>query len=292
MKSGKLSFNVSKIERAGLGNLFQKFLELKLKLEAEGLFDKAHKKPLPKEIKRIGVITSKEGAVIHDIINVATRRNPSVDILYFPVKVQGNGAENEIAYAIDRLSEYQNIDVIVVARGGGSLEDLWAYNTEIVARATYNCKKPIVSAVGHETDFTIIDFVSDERAPTPSAAAEILTIDTQSRKEKIMSIYENLNYAISNFAKRVENDFMSKFKDFLGSSTSFVQNKEYELGLLENSLKNLDPLSVLKRGYAKLEQNGKMVDKTGNVDLQSNIDIFLQDGKIIAKPIEILEDKT
>jgi len=146
--------------------------------------------------------------------------------------------------------------------------------------------------VGHETDFTIIDFVSDERAPTPSAAAEILTIDTQSRKEKIMSIYENLNYAISNFAKRVENDFMSKFKDFLGSSTSFVQNKEYELGLLENSLKNLDPLSVLKRGYAKLEQNGKMVDKTGNVDLQSNIDIFLQDGKIIAKPIEILEDKT
>ena len=216
---------------------------------------------------------------------------PSIDILYFPVKVQGNGAENEIAYAIERLSDYPNIDVIVVARGGGSLEDLWAYNTEIVARAAYNCEKPIVSAVGHETDFTIIDFVSDLRAPTPSAAAELLTIDTASRREKMMSVFENMNYAINNFAKRLENNVMSKYKDFISSSVGFIQNREYELGLIENSLKALDPLSILKRGYAKLEQNGKMVDKTCDVDLKSNIDIFLQDGKVVAKPIDILEDK-
>lgn len=291
MKSGKLSFNVTKVEKTGLGDLFQKFIELKDKLEKEGLFSLEHKKNMPKDIKRIGVITSKEGAVIHDIINVATRRNPAIDILYYPVKVQGNGAENEIALAIEKLSYYDNIDVIVVARGGGSLEDLWAYNTEIVARATYNCEKPIVSAIGHETDFTIIDFVSDLRAPTPSAAAELLTVDTESRKEKLNTIFSNFDHAISAYVNRMEQACCSLVKEFSQVGTNFIQAKEYELGLFENSLKNLDPLAVLKRGYAKLEQNGNMVDKVGSVDLQSNLEVFLQDGKIIAMPIQILEDK-
>ncbi len=291
MKSGKLSFNVTKFEKAEKGNLFQKFIELKNQLEKEGLFLEDHKKPMPKEIKRIGVITSKEGAVIHDIINVATRRNPSIDILYFPVKVQGKGAENEIALAIQKLSSYKEIDVIVVARGGGSLEDLWAYNTEIVARATYNCEKPIVSAVGHETDFTIIDFVSDLRAPTPSAAAELLTVDTGSRKEKLSTLFTNFNNTLKRFSKNLEQETSSLSKAFLGVMTNYVQAKDYELGLLDNSLKNLDPLAVLKRGYAKLEQNGNMVDKIGSVDLKSNLEVFLQDGKVIATPLEILGDE-
>ena len=289
MKSGKLSFNVSKLEKEGQGDLFKKFMELKNKLESEGLFALEHKKPMPADIKRIGVITSKEGAVIHDIINVATRRNPSVDILYFPVKVQGNGAENEIASAIEKLASYDKIDVIVVARGGGSLEDLWAYNTEIVARATYHCEKPIVSAVGHETDFTIIDFVSDLRAPTPSAAAELLTKDTTSQKEKLKHLFKNFWFACSGYSNGLERELFSLKKEANTAVTAYLQAKEYELGLLENSLSKLDPLAVLKRGYAKLEQNGKMIDKTGDIDIQSNLDIFLQDGKVVAKPIEIVE---
>lgn len=290
MKSGKLSFNVVKAEKSGEGELFKKFLQLKESLEKEGLFAVEHKKSIPSDIKRIGVITSKEGAVIHDIINVATRRNPSIDILYFPVKVQGYRAENEIARAIELLSTYDKIDVIVVARGGGSLEDLWAYNTEIVARATYNCEKPIVSAVGHETDFTIIDFVSDLRAPTPSAAAELLTKETISRREKIGRLFENFNFAVTNFLDKIEANFEFSKNGFNSVLQTYLQAREYELGLLENSLSKLDPLAILKRGYAKIEQNGQAVDKLGDIDLKSNLEVYLKDGKIITKPLDVMED--
>ena len=291
MKSGKLSFNVVKLEKEGKGDLFKKFIELKENLEKEGLFDVGHKKPMPKEIKRIAVITSREGAVIHDIINVATRRDPSIDILYFPVKVQGNYAENEIAYAIEKLSDYEKIDVIVVARGGGSLEDLWAYNTEVVARATYNCEKPIVSAVGHETDFTIIDFVSDLRAPTPSAAAELLTVEKVSRKEKSKQLMRDFKGGVDNFLFKMVKESEVCFNNLLVSSQNFIQAKEYELGLLDTSLTKLNPMDVLSRGYAKLEQNGKIIDKVGGIDLKSNLEVYMSDGKVVTKPIEILEDK-
>ena len=291
MKSGKLSFNVVKIEKEGQGDLFKKFLEMKEKLLKEGLFDEEHKKTIPKEIKRIGVITSKEGAVIHDIINVAHRRNPGVDILLFPVKVQGNGAENEIARAIELLSDYGGIGVIIVARGGGSLEDLWAYNTEIVARATYACKKPIVSAVGHETDFTIIDFVSDLRAPTPSAAAELLTIEKTDMKTKFKNAVKDFVFGMENFYVNLREKLNLRCRDFISFGQTFVQAREYELGMLDSSLSKLDPMSILKRGYAKLEQNKKNIDKTRDVDLKSNIEIFMHDGKVIAKPVEIVEER-
>ena len=249
MKSGKLSFNVTKIEKEGQGDLFKRFMELKEQLEKEGLFSEEHKKAMPKEIKRIAVITSKEGAVIHDIINVSTRRDPSVDILYYPVKVQGNGAENEIASAINKLSTYDKIDVIVVARGGGSLEDLWAYNTEIVARATYNCEKPIVSAVGHETDFTIIDFVSDLRAPTPSAAAELLTVEKETRKSKVKNLLRNFVSAVTLRYENIYRDNEARMKELVLISQAYIQSKEYELGLLDNAFKQLDPLAILKFSY-------------------------------------------
>lgn len=291
IKAGKLSFNVIKLEKAGQGDLFKKFMELKESLEKEGLFDNKHKIEIPKEIKRISVITSKEGAVIHDIINVAMRRNPSVDILLYPVKVQGNLAENEIASAIEKLDCYDKIDVIVVARGGGSLEDLWAYNTEIVARATYNCQKPIISAVGHETDFTIIDFVSDLRAPTPSAAAELLTVDASERREKVEKLKEDFVFAVNNYYNKEKVTLNRKTADFVSILQSYLQDIEYKLGLVENSLEKLDPVAILKRGYAKVEQLGKKIDKVTNIDLQSNIDIFLSDGKIVAKPIEIMGEK-
>ena len=199
IKGGKLSFNVVKVENVGQGKLYEEFIKLKQKLADEGLFDQSHKKTIPKDIKRIGVITSREGAVIQDIKNVSWRRNPSVDIVLYNTKVQGNNAENEIANAIDKLGQYPNIDVIIVARGGGSLEDLWAYNTEIVAKATYNCPKPIISAVGHETDFTIIDFVSDLRAPTPSAAAELLTFNLEDKKLAMKEIFNKFFKTCKNY---------------------------------------------------------------------------------------------
>lgn len=291
MKSGKLSFNVLKIEKDGEGDLFKKFIELKNNLEKEGLFDQLHKKPMPKNIKRIGVITSKEGAVRHDIINVAFRRDPSIDIVYFPVKVQGNGAEQEISRAISKLSNYDKIDVIVVARGGGSLEDLWAYNTEVVARATYECERPIVSAVGHETDFTIIDFVSDLRAPTPSAAAELLTMEKGNERSKVTALVSNFNLALGGYFEDVYETLSDKTKAFESAVQSYVQTKEYELGLLDSTLKSLDPSAILNRGYAKLEQGGKSIDKVKQIDIQSNLQVYLKDGLVVTKPLEILEDK-
>lgn len=305
-KSGKLSFNIVDVQPAGQGLLYQKFIELKEKLEKEGLFDLSHKKPMPREIKRIGVITSKDGAVIRDIINVSTRRNPSIDIVLFPTKVQGNGAEDEIALAIKKFDQYKDIDVIVVARGGGSLDDLWAFNTEKVARATYECEKPIVSAVGHETDYTIIDFVSDLRAPTPSAAAELLTENVLDKKNELIKKIKRLNSLssyyynqkkdeISSFIRALNNASASFLKlnrvkldkqtlDFERKAEGYINNSSYELGLLDNSLQKISPYDILKRGYAKIEQEGKVVDKAQDIMLSSSLVINFQDGNVTATP--------
>lgn len=305
-KSGKLSFNIVDVQPAGQGLLYQKFIELKEKLEKEGLFDLSHKKPMPREIKHIGVITSKDGAVIRDIINVSTRRNPSIDIVLFPTKVQGNGAEDEIALAIKKFDQYKDIDVIVVARGGGSLDDLWAFNTEKVARATYECEKPIVSAVGHETDYTIIDFVSDLRAPTPSAAAELLTENVLDKKNELIKKIKRLNFLssyyynqkkdeISSFIRALNNASASFLKlnrvkldkqtlDFERKAEGYINNSSYELGLLDNSLQKISPYDILKRGYAKIEQEGKVVDKAQDIMLSSSLVINFQDGNVTATP--------
>ena len=188
VKGGKLNFNAISIKPFGEGEIYKRFLELKNKLEKEGLFDVEHKKHIPTKIDRIGVITSETGAAIHDIINVVNRRNANQDIVLFPIKVQGIGADIEIANAVKFFSEYNDIDAIIVGRGGGSEEDLQNFNSEIVARAIYDCKKFVLSAVGHETNFTICDFVADLRAPTPTAAAELLTKDCGERKRELKRV--------------------------------------------------------------------------------------------------------
>ena len=172
----------------GIGDLYKEYEELKNKLEKEGFFDNSHKQKIPFMPKTIGVLTSKTGSVIKDIINVSTRRNPNVHIRLFPIPVQGKGAELEIADAIRIMNEKKLADVLILARGGGSIEDLWPFNEEITARAIYNSKIPIISAVGHETDFTIADFVADLRAPTPSAAAELAVPDIEEIKRNINGI--------------------------------------------------------------------------------------------------------
>lgn len=287
IKAGKLSFVVNKAEKFGQGELYLQFLLMKDKLEKEGLFDLSKKKAIPKDIKSIGVITSKEGAVIHDICSVCWRRDPSVNIAIFPVKVQGVGAEEEIAKAIELLSNYDKIDVIIVARGGGSLEDLWAYNTEKVARATFNCQKPIISAVGHETDFTIIDFVSDLRAPTPSAAAELLTSEIGQKRGKFKEAINTFKSLLQRYACDTTNQFNLLASNLSQINENYIREKEFELGLIEKSLQNLDPASILKRGYAKVQQNGKVVDNATNVVLSSKLEIILYNGKIIAQPEEV-----
>ncbi len=309
-KSGRFNYVTYRIEKAGQGLLYQRFVELKNKLEKEGLFDTAKKKALPKTIKRIGVVTSKEGAVIQDIKNVTWRRNPAVEIVLYNTKVQGNGAEKEICEGIDFFSEYDNVDVIIVARGGGSMEDLSAYNTECVARATFNCQKPIISAVGHETDFTIIDFVSDLRAPTPSAAAELVTQDTSKEKESLKMLTRKLSRELILFV----GDKTEEFEDTISTLTTrmedyvedrrivlqdnariisltierIIEEENHRLELKNSILKRIDPREVLRRGYAKIEQGGKSIDKAIEVEIGKNLEINFLDGKIIAKSEERL----
>ena len=311
IKSGKLNFNVAKIERYGESVLYQQFLELKAKLESKGYFSDEHKIPIPKEIKRIGVVSSEGGAVIQDIINVRTRRNPSIDIVLYPVKVQGIGAENEIAKGIEFLDNY-NVDVIVVARGGGSFEDLQPFNTEIVANATFNCKKPIVSAVGHETDFTIIDFCSDLRAPTPSAAAELLCVDLSIRKTNILKLTQSfilnlqryLNFKVDCFNiltqnlarnysyinENTENSFNVLIKDFLKCSALFIDRQENNLQRKAEILYKLNPEEVLKLGYAFVKSGEFAINTVKDIKVNDELEIRLKDGFVTATVVNIKEN--
>ncbi|MEG1500245.1 MAG: exodeoxyribonuclease VII large subunit, partial [Clostridia bacterium] len=204
-KGGRLNFNVTFIEQNGQGLLFKQFLELKARLENEGLFDKKNKKELPSEIKTIGVVTSEGGAVIQDIINVTSRRDPTMNIVLYPVKVQGQNAEKEVCEGIRFFNDYA-VDLIIVARGGGSLEDLQPFNTELVARTVFESQKVVVSAVGHETDFTIIDFVADLRAPTPSAAAELVSENKMAVKQKFVTLLSRFKFNLNQFILSFQNN--------------------------------------------------------------------------------------
>ena len=229
-RDGIYQIYVKAIKAEGTGDLYEKYEELKAKLEKEGLFDKIHKKKIPLKPEIIGVLTSQTGSVIRDIINVSTRRNPNTYIRLLPVPVQGPGAAEEITKGIKTMNEKNLADVIILARGGGSIEDLWPFNEEIVARAIYNSKIPVISAVGHETDFTISDFVADLRAPTPSAAAELANPDVYELKQKIET-YKNrsrlaLKKKIEIMKLRYEKSMSSKvFTD----PYSFVNEKSMEL---------------------------------------------------------------
>ena len=277
VKGGKLSLSATKIELMGQGELYQQYLLLKQRLELEGLFDTNLKKSIPRFIKRIGVITSNTGAVLQDIINVTSRRNPTVDLVLYDTQVQGVVAVDQIVEAINFFSTYDKVDVIVVARGGGSIEDLQPFNDEAVARACFECKKPIVSAVGHETDFTIIDFVADLRAPTPSAAAELLAFDYYDTCDTFNSYIEHFNrqiertyneYAmmIANYVATFQDEVKDlvfilefKVKELLNQCENIVQSKIensiYSVNILLNTLDKLNPINLLRSGYAIINKD-------------------------------------
>lgn len=305
VKLGKLSFNAYFIESLGEGDIFKKYQLLKDKLLKEGLFDSSIKQEIPANVKRIGVITSSTGAVIKDIINVTKRRNNTVDIVLFDSKVQGENASRELVKAINFFSDY-NIDVIIVARGGGSKEELDCFNDEQVARACFLCKKPIVSAVGHETDFTLIDLASDLRAPTPSAAAELVVKESKNYTAIINNNLNNikilLNFKIKKLKDKLENqtqkikyntnlilnkkifDFRRINKLIENQTNIILKNKESKFEILKTQLEILNPKIYKDRGFTKIYKNNQVV-KAENLAINDEITFKLSDITFTAKII-------
>lgn len=290
----------------GIGDLYKEYEELKNKLEKEGFFDNSHKQKIPFMPKTIGVLTSKTGSVIKDIINVSTRRNPNVHIRLFPIPVQGKGAELEIADAIRIMNEKKLADVLILARGGGSIEDLWPFNEEITARAIYNSKIPIISAVGHETDFTIADFVGDLRAPTPSAAAELAVPDIEEIKRKLetynqrykTSLKKKIEFMKLRYQKcmssKVFTDPTAKIKEQYINLDIIIKNLE---NLITNKVKDsktksieliskldtLSPLKTLTRGYSIVQKDSKTIKSVKELKTNDMLGIRFTDGEIKTK---------
>ena len=305
-RDGVYQIYVKAMQEDGVGVLYKKYEELKHRLEEEGYFDVAHKQKIPKMPKTIGVLTSQTGSVIRDIINVSTRRNPNVHIRLLPVPVQGEGAAEKIADGIRIMNENKLADVLILARGGGSLEDLWPFNEEIVAHAVYNSKIPVISAVGHETDFSISDFVADLRAPTPSAAAELAVPDIYEVKQKINTYQNRLRLSL---VKKVEimklryekcmssrvfkeplrniNDDYLKIDTYIKRLESCIQAKQKEEKTkyveLVSKLDALSPLKTLTRGYSLVENDGEIIKSVNDVKSEDKIDIRFVDGVKEAK---------
>ncbi len=307
-RDGIYQIYVKAMNQDGKGDLYAAYEKLKNDLEKQGLFDQKYKKPIPLMPKVIGVLTSQTGAVIRDIINVSTRRNPNTYIRLFPVPVQGKTACLQIARGIKLMNENKLADVIILARGGGSLEDLWPFNEEVVARAIFESEIPIISAVGHETDFTIADFVADLRAPTPSAAAELANPDVFELKEKInsyksrarLSLKKKLDLMNLKYEKiissksfsdplRSVNDNYVRLDNGIRSMQNSVNLKykeaQMQFSKVVSSLDALSPLKTLSRGYSIVEKDGNIVNSINMLEKDDIISLRLMDGKRVAKII-------
>lgn len=300
-RDGVYQIYAKAMEEDGLGDLYTRYQELKNRLEEQGLFEEEHKMPIPMMPKVIGVLTSQTGSVIRDIINVSTRRNPNVVIRLLPVPVQGEGAAEKIADGIAYMNRNRLADVLILARGGGSLEDLWPFNEEIVAHSIYHSEIPVISAVGHETDFTIADFVADLRAPTPSAAAELAVPDVYEVKQKIVTYQNRLRISLikkvqimklryeksmSSFVfkeptRRIQENYIRIDNQIKHLENLMKTRKEIERTRYVKLIAKLDaysPLKTLARGYSITQKEGKVV-KAG-VELQAGdvVDIRFMDG--------------
>ena len=301
-RDGVYQIYVKAMEEDGLGDLYTKYQELKKRLEQQGLFEEEHKMKIPMMPRVIGVLTSQTGSVIRDIINVSTRRNPNVYIRLLPVPVQGEGAAEKISNGIEYMNKNKLADVLILARGGGSLEDLWPFNEEIVAHSIYNSEIPIISAVGHETDFTIADFVADLRAPTPSAAAELAVPDIYEVKRKIETYQDRLRNSLIKKLElmnlRYEKCMSSSvFKEPLRKINDNYIKLDNCIKQIENSIKvkhekektkyieliakldALSPLKTLYRGYSITEKNNKVIKSKEELKANDLIEIRFVDGK-------------
>lgn len=302
-RDGAYQLYINEVEIEGIGNLYMEFNKLKEKLKKEGLFDTKYKKQIPKMPRSIGIVTSPTGAVIKDIINVTKRRFPKVDIKLYPVNVQGERSAVDICEGIEFFNKMENVDTIIVGRGGGSLEELWSFNEEIVAREVFKSKIPIISAVGHETDFTICDFVSDMRAPTPSAAAEIATPDLSQIYYRLDNIRNRMNRSLNNQVILGNEKLVNTFDKINNYMKNYIirdkviqidqiydkinfrleQNLETSKEKLSKKaaiLHNLSPLATISRGYSIVEKNNKVINSIEEVDINEDINIILKDGSL------------
>ncbi len=300
---GNYQVDVRSMKPAGLGELQEAFEKLKEKLEAEGLFDEERKRTIPSFPKKIGIVTAIDGAALRDMISVANRRYPLVELVIAPATVQGSGAADSIVNSLERLNRQKVIDTIIVARGGGSIEDLWGFNEEIVARAIYSSKFPVISGVGHETDFTISDFVADLRAPTPSVAMELATPD----KNEIIAFIDDFSYYSKNNLVNIISNSRSRIRNVLSSygfrvPADLVRRKQQEIdfiiskilqnidkkllvvkqkiSLLTKTLETNDIQKTLKRGFVLVTQNSKFVKRLAELSKKDAAELSFFDGKI------------
>ena len=318
-REGDYQLYAKKIERSGIGDLFQAFEELKKKLELEGLFNPLNKKEIPNMPKKIGLVTSSTGAAVRDIITVTKRRFPIADILIYPVLVQGVQAPREICEGLLYLDNREDIDIIITGRGGGSIEELFAFNDELLARTIYNMKTPVVSAVGHETDFTIADFVADLRAPTPSAAAEMITPELEKLQEDLNNKFTKLNrnyaFLMEMYNRNLDyikkdlkyynplNQIKDKYQildDLLRNllnhlifdmDRNIIDNKN-KIDNLYSKINYLSPISSLNRGYTIiLDKNDNLISETEQLSVNDEFNLILKDGMIEAKVVKINKEE-
>ena len=311
-RDGKYQLYAREIELDGAGNLYLRFEALKRELEEMGMFAPEYKKPIPKYAKRVGVVTAPTGAAVQDIRNITARRNPYVQLILYPALVQGDGAVTSIINGIEALDQ-MGLDVIIVGRGGGSIEDLWAFNEEEVARAIFNCNTPIISAVGHETDTTIADFVADMRAPTPSAAAELAVFDYRILEEQLAHLqrrlYQNMAQKVNVSRMRLQTMKMwiqrSSPENRLRENRMYVSELEQKLeqrmqhifsekkhrtAILAERMERVSPLRKLSSGYAYVEnQDKKAVTGVKQINCGEEVTIHLLDGKVKAEVTQVFE---
>ncbi|MEF2954825.1 MAG: exodeoxyribonuclease VII large subunit [Blautia sp.] len=313
-RDGKYQLYARSITLEGAGLLYERYLALKKELEEMGMFSQEYKQPIPAYVKKVGIVTAPTGAAIQDIRNIAGRRNPYVQLILYPALVQGEGAKESIVKGIETLDAW-GVDVIIVGRGGGSIEDLWAFNEEEVARAIFHCQTPIISAVGHETDTTIADFVADLRAPTPSAAAELAVADVRQLLETLHAYRQKLTFGMENQIYSLRQRMKQyEMKLEYGSPAYQIQEKRIRLLDLEERLgsamenqifrarqnlniyiermKGLSPLDKLNQGFSYVENEaGHSVTCIGQVKLGDTLNIQVTDGRILTKVTETIEEE-
>lgn len=312
-RDGKYQLYAKKITLAGEGILYEKYERLKKELEEKGYFEESRKKPIPRYVKTVGIVTAQTGAAIQDMIQISSRRNPYVKLVLYPAKVQGEGAAETIVKGIECLDKY-GVDVIIVGRGGGSIEDLWAFNEEKTAEAIFRCVTPVVSAVGHETDTTIADYVADLRAPTPSAAAELVVYDVRqvldtlygykdrlirTALEKVDMLREQIGYEekklkMYNPSNQViqKRQYMADLEERLVQQMKWLtEQKRNRLQVLAGRLDGMSPLKRLASGFAFVTgETGAQIDTVQKVRAGDRLDIVLRDGKIRADVKEVEEN--
>jgi len=282
-KRGEYSLQVAFLEPAGIGALALAFAQLKQKLLDEGLFEEARKRPIPLHLRKVAIITSPSGAVLHDILTTIRGRDPALQVYIIPAQVQGDAAAPSIVKALQLANTFGDLDAIILARGGGSVEELWGFNEERVARAIVASRIPVISAVGHETDFTIADFVADYRAPTPTAAAVKVSLPRNEYCQILLGLQDQLRQQLINQVQEKKILLSDFHMDLMDKAKGFVQDRRHNLGILEAKLEGFNPYKLIEKGYALVKKAGQVVRRAKDLQSGESFSLLFSDGSITAK---------